>query len=1033
MKIKSFVFVLLLLLSGVDTWAQILQVAGKVTGARREALAGVQITIQGTSRGTKTTDQGLYIIELNEGQALEFALRGYSRRIVVPTGRTLDVQLSLDSLRHTTPTDSTATAPAEEMTLSTGSRGATSILGSAKPLWVLNGVILGSDYGSIEDFIGANAKQVVAAKVPGLSIDNIERVRILTSSTETSAYGPRGIAGVIEITSKQGSGGSQSLNYSGEFTWRPIPSYNNINIMNSQQHVSLIQDMVDAGLFPIHEMGTKKDLGLIGQMYELFGKTDASGTPLLTNDVASRAAFLRAAERRNTDWFKELYQNSIIHQHTLSFNGGTSKTNFFASLTARVDPGWTIADKANTYSGNISADYRLLQNVRVGLKLIGEYATSEESGESPVKYAATTSRALAPRDSYTRDYVPFNIFDELRANRKNKTQQYLSIQGSIVWDVLKQLKASFVTDLKYTNTVTFADNTEQSILARSMRAMQSTYIRSNNKNLYTDPDNPFALPMSILPEGGIRENKLRQRFLTSYKLNLDYHETFGRHQLRALGEIGVDVGSTETNTNLNYGVLFDLGGQAYFIPEAFKRLYEKGSNYYTIQNGVDNNVDFLTQVSYSYDERYSLVGLLRFDASNKFGPSRYIRWLPTWNVELGWAVHKEAFFPSLRPLSSLSLKVSYGLVADNPSVSNSLERIYADLPWRPNSKEIGLTIKNLANHGLTYEKTRTLSFVASASAFKNRISATVDWYTRRSYDLVGPIYTQGVGGEVDKRGNVAELSSSGLQLQLMSTNIRTKTFTWQTGFSYLHKTNRITKLLTSPTVKTMTDISGFSYQGYPLSSVFSIPFLGLTDRGMPRLLNDRGVETLGDFNFQSTDVSSLRYSGTLVPTDLGSLTNILRYGGLALSINLSYQFGAVTRRRYITPMDDIRALPRDLVDRWVRPGDEAKTNIPRIPSNYAYQEYGRDNITNAYTAYNISDARTAKTDFVRLKEVSLEYTFARQFLRRTPVRSLSLKLQAQNLMLLYSDSRLRGDDPEYMYLSSMVPPKQLILTLRVGL
>ena len=330
MKIKSFVLVLLLLLSGVDTWAQTLQVAGKVTGARREALAGVQITIQGTSRGTKTTDQGLYIIELNEGQALEFTLRGYSRRIVVPTGRTLDVQLSLDSLSQTSPTDSTATASSEEMTLSTGSRGATSILGSAKPLWVLNGVILGSNYGSIEDFIGANAKQVVAAKVPGLSIDNIERVRILTSSTETSAYGPRGIAGVIEITSKQGSGGSQSLNYSGEFTWRPIPSYNNINIMNSQQHVSLIQDMVDAGLFPIHEMGTKKDLGLIGQMYELFGKTDASGNPLLTNDVASRAAFLRAAERRNTDWFKELYQNSIIHQHTLSFNGGTSKTNFFA-------------------------------------------------------------------------------------------------------------------------------------------------------------------------------------------------------------------------------------------------------------------------------------------------------------------------------------------------------------------------------------------------------------------------------------------------------------------------------------------------------------------------------------------------------------------------------------------------------------------------------------------------------------------------------------------------------------------------------
>ena len=395
MKIKSFVLVLLLLLSGVDTWAQTLQVAGKVTGARKEALAGVQITIQGTSRGTKTTDQGLYIIELNEGQALEFTLRGYSRRIVVPTGRTLDVQMSLDSLSQTSPTDSTATASSEEMTLSTGSRGATSILGSAKPLWVLNGVILGSDYGSIEDFIGANAKQVVAAKVPGLSIDNIERVRILTSSTETSAYGPRGIAGVIEITSKQGSGGSQSLNYSGEFTWRPTPSYNNINIMNSQQHVSLIQDMVDAGLFPIHEMGTKKDLGLIGQMYELFGKTDASGNPLLTNDAASRAAFLRAAERRNTNWFRELYQNSIIHQHTLSFNGGTSKTNFFASLTARVDPGWTIADKANTYSGNTLRVKSLVSLLSSTLPLPAEPCRPETTIHRTT-YPSTSSRSYVP-------------------------------------------------------------------------------------------------------------------------------------------------------------------------------------------------------------------------------------------------------------------------------------------------------------------------------------------------------------------------------------------------------------------------------------------------------------------------------------------------------------------------------------------------------------------------------------------------------------------------------------------------------------
>ena len=1039
MKTRLSALALALLLGGGMASAQKILVTGRVTNASKAVLPKIQVVVKETGRSMATTEQGLYVIELESGQTLQFILDGKILKTIVATQPQLDVELSAPATgdRDKTKTDSTAVhhqgEGKDDVILSTSSRGATSITGKAKPLWVLNGVVLGSDYGSLEAFSGADPKQVAAGIVPGLSIDNIASVRILTTSSETSSYGPRGIAGVVEITTKSGAAGVSSLSYRGEFIYRPIPSYNNLNVMNSQQHVALIQDLLDGGMYPIHTLETNKDQGLVGRMYQLFNELDASGKPRLTNDEASRLAYFRAAERANTNWFKELYRNTIVHNHTLSFNGGTDKTNLFASLTARVDPGWTIGSRSNTYSGNMSADYKLLPTLKIGLNLIGEYTTSEDPSTSAVKYANTTSRALHPTENYTKDYVSYNIFDELRESRRTKTLGYLGIQGTATWDILKQLRATFVTDIKYTNTVTFLDNTEHSVLARSMRAMQTTNVRNNNKNLRTDPNDPYALPYSVLPEGGIRESRVVQNYINSFKLDLDYHQTFGKHNVVAAAGVELNQGSVESNWNINYGVLYDLGFHSYYLPDAIQYLYEQGKDYYTIRNRINNNLGILTRASYSFANRYSIDALLRFDASNRFGPSRYVRWLPTWNVELTWGVDQESFFRHLRPLSSLRLKTYVGMVADNPSVTNSLEEIYPAIPWRPNSKEIGLAYKNLANHDLTYEKTLTYGARLGFGLFKGRISAEVDAYRRRSYDLVGPIYTQSLGGVAQKNGNVAELQSSGLQFTLSTVNLRVKNFSWTTGFSYLHKTNKITSLLSNPTVRTMISGSGFSYEGYPLSSVFSIPFLGLTNEGMPRFYNERGQETLGDFNFSSSNINFLKYSGTLDPTDVGTLTNTFRYKNFSLSANINYEFGAVTRLRSISNTDDYSAFPRELTQRWKKPGDEKHTDIPRLPTSYAFDQYGADNLINAYYAYGASTARIVSTDFIRLKEISMEYTVSKTLLRRTPLKNLAVKLQAQNLMLLYSDARLRGDDPEYMYSSSVTAPKKLILTLRVGL
>ena len=126
------------------------------------------------------------------------------------------------------------------------------------------------------------------------------------------------------------------------------------------------------------------------------------------------------------------------------------------------------------------------------------------------------------------------------------------------------------------------------------------------------------------------------------------------------------------------------------------------------------------------------------------------------------------------------------------------------------------------------------------------------------------------------------------------------------------------------------------------------------------------------------------------------------------------------------------AMPKEFKNRWMQPGDEHRTNIPAIAS--AYQLYAMPTLEYAYTAYNYSDVRIAKGDFIRLKEISLSYDFDKETLRNMKIKRLSFKLQGTNLFLLYADKKLNGADPEFSVSSSFIPtPKQLTFSIRVGL
>jgi len=183
------------------------------------------------------------------------------------------------------------------------------------------------------------------------------------------------------------------------------------------------------------------------------------------------------------------------------------------------------------------------------------------------------------------------------------------------------------------------------------------------------------------------------------------------------------------------------------------------------------------------------------------------------------------------------------------------------------------------------------------------------------------------------------------------------------------------------------------------------------------------------------NIEFLEYSGTADPTGLGSIGNTFEWKGLRLNVFITGSFGNVVRLDPVfkAAYSDLTSMPKEFNNRWVVPGDEAYTTVPVIASRI--QNVNDGSLSYAYNAYNYSTERIAKGDFVRLKEVSLSYDLPKKWVNAIRFNSLSVKLQATNLCLLYADKKLNGQDPEFFNTGGVaVPvPKQFTLTLKVGL
>ncbi|MDR0420668.1 MAG: SusC/RagA family TonB-linked outer membrane protein [Prevotellaceae bacterium] len=940
-------------------------------------------------------------------------------------------------------------------------RGATSIYGSSKPLWVVDGIVMEDVIEVDSDGLSSgDAETLISSAIAGLNADDIESFEILKDGSATSIYGARAMAGVIVVTTKKGKSGVSSINYNGEYTVRLVPRYADFNIMNSQEQMGTYQEMQQKGWLNLSSTVRDMESGVYGKMYQLINTYDrTNGIFGLVNTEEAKNAYLRLAERRNTDWFDELFKPSIMQSHSISMSGGTNKTTYYASMSALLDPGWSKSSSVNRYTANTNVTYNIYKNLSLNLISNAAYRkqkapgtlsrdTDAVSGEvkrdfdiNPYSYALNTSRTMSPNEYYTRNYASFNINSELNNNYMDINVTDLKFQGELRWKAMKNLELSLLGAVKYSATSVEHNIKDNSNQALAYRTMPDATIRDNNPFLYVDPDIPYALPISILPNGGIYNRTDNKMLGYDFRMSVTWNHTFNDiHIVNFYGGMEVNSIDRERSWFRGWGRQYSLGDVPFYAYQVFKHGAEQNTNYFT--NGISRsrNIASFATVTYSYKTKYTVNGTVRYEGTNKLGKSRSARWLPTWNIAGLWNIYREGFFSKFESvLSHAAVKASYSLTADRgPSfVTNSQAVINSYSPWRPNesAKETVLRMNELENSELTYEKKHELNLGLDLGFLSNRINFSADFYWRNNFDLIGPITTTGVGGDVDKYANVATMKSHGIEFTLTTKNINSKDFDWTTSLIFSNTKNKITELLSTRRMMDLVNGTGFGKTGYAHRGLFSIPFNGLNEDGIPTFINEDKTITTTGIDFQSTNTNFLKYEGPTEPTIFGSLGNIFRYKNFRLNVFITYSFGNKVRldpvfRAYYS---DVRSMPKEFKNRWVLPGDEAYTNIPVIATYRQYRDI--EHLSYAYNAYNYSDMRVADGDFIRLKEISLSYDFPSNWITPLGFKTFSAKIQATNLFLLYADSKLNGQDPEYSRSGgvSLPVPKQITMTLKLGL
>ena len=1035
----------------VEAVQQTMTISGVVKDENGESVPGASVYIKGNNKlGTVTDIDGRFTLKAPAGQTLVVSFIGYQTieqtlkpgqsfltltlipddrqldEVVVTGYQTISKERAAGSFTVLTPEKMEGKMQTNILDRMEGMvagmkfapnqsipeiRGVSTLNGNRSPLYVVDGVPY---EGSLD----------------ALNPADIVNVTVLKDATAASIYGARSTNGVIVITTRSGHDGKTRVSYDGSVKFTPLPDRGYLNLTSSAELVDLQQTLFNYYHNGITDILTERQS--FNEVYTLLYMKEQG----VIGDATFEAEMNHYRSLDRYDQIKDAFvrNNSITHQHNISFSGGSKIYKYALSANYQQDLPYEKEQSTQRIGLNLKNQFDFFDWLQMNVGVITSNTNSSYdngfSGYSNL-YGGVTYRML-----YNQDGTPAQWYSgksQYELDRLNS----LGLQDETYIPVNEMENAHYTNESKYYNI-------NLGLKVKLMEGLNLNLIyQTENTNNYSKQyysKDHYSIKSEIndatvieddgsithyFPVGGtVEENWTKQKSYT-FRAQLDFNRDFGeRHSVQAL--IGTERRKVESQSTRVYKVGYDDNTLAYtFLDEievanGINGTQAISGRYYYYDSGTDRftyddnrYVSFYANASYTFDRKLTGTVSVRIDQSNLFGMDPKYKYRPLWSTGAQYVA-----LENWNWIDRLAVRATYGINGNTTTMTSPY--MIASVSNRPNTytNETYATITTPPNPTLRWEKTNQFNLAVDFNLLNHRLNGTIEFYNKKTTDLLGQRQTDPTTGWPSLWLNYGEMYNRGVELTLSSRNIKTRDFSWDTDFIFSYNKNKLTRVEASGTAASDYYYNLQNREGRPMNAMWVIRYAGLDEEGYPTAYKADGtiVKSAGEL-----EAEDLVYAGTTTPPYSASLSNKLSYKGFDLSFMFVYYGGNVLRDVAAGYMWDrypvlnyASAVDRGRLHFWQQPGDE---NDPDMAPAFMY----RTSHTNSANLWQYADKHVEKGDYIKLRDVTLSYTFPKVWVNKFYAENLRVSLQIQNLF--YWAANKRHLDPEVWSGTSSSPSR----------
>lgn len=812
-------------------------------------------------------------------------------------------------------------------------------------------------------------------------------MEILKDASATAIYGAQGANGVVLITTKHGKSGEAKFSYDGMVAMSRQAV--RLNMMNLREYAQYYNEMIEEG-----------------DIYE-------------TNPYYATPSLLG----KGTNWQDEIFRTAWQHQHQLSAQGGSDKVQYYVSGSYMDQQGTIIGSNFNRFSVRTNLDAQLKKWLKLGVNatyaITNDNLKLADSNQGLIYYSLTTipdipvydvngNYSSTIREGYTSpNPVALAMMDEILLKRKK-------LSGNIYAELTPIKHITWRTELGF-------DMGESDANRYKPMIDLGGWVRSQNSISYQKNSNYFW----------------------QLKNYLTYANQWGKHSVTAM------VGQECWESRWNY-----LSGSNTDLPsdEVHNVALATGTPSISSGFGSSSMASFFTRETYNYGDRYLGTYTYRYDGSSNFGPKN--RWVGFHSVALAWRFSNEKFFePVKKVIDNGKLRLGWGQTGNSSIGSYAWG---AAITRMPSALGMGFRPSNIPNTSIRWESQEQYNVGLDLGFFNGRLNLTVDAYYKRSDDMLMsmqlPSYmgTQGNGSSKLQapKGNYGSIENKGLEITLDAHPVQLKNFSWDSNFQISFNKNKLLSLSDTENATLVGygqwgDVVCVSEIGKPLYNFYGYKVEGvykdlddIQNSAKPAKYPSDGVFSrgntvwVGDIKYKDVDENGIIDERDR--TDLGSplpkftfgWTNTFRYKNLDLSIFLNGSYGnkvmnynsltlthmnstwtnqlqsVVSKRARLEPIDPTIVYADG--SKWFDHIDNVRVKNPgtKIPHTSINDPNDNDRISDRY----VEDG-----SFLRIKNITLGYTFPKALLNKAKIENLRVYVNIQNL---YTFTKYTGYDPE---------------------